>query len=107
MAHFGDFGQPRLRPEQRAAIGAVDLLFLPAGGGPTIGGEAAAAIARELEPRWVVPMHYRTHRISFLESEEEFAAAFSQVVRLDKPSFDTDELEQAQTGAVAVIPAAP
>ena len=28
IAHFGDFGQPALRDEQAAAIGAVDLVFL-------------------------------------------------------------------------------
>ena len=41
VAHFGDFGQAALRPEQRAAIGEVDLLFMPVGGGPTIGGATA------------------------------------------------------------------
>lgn len=34
-AHFGDFGQLALRPEQRAAIGAVDVVFFPVGVGPT------------------------------------------------------------------------
>ena len=43
VCHLGDFGQPALRPEQQAAIGEVDVLFLPAGAGPTVGGEAAAA----------------------------------------------------------------
>jgi L-ascorbate metabolism protein UlaG (beta-lactamase superfamily) len=52
-----------------AAIGAVDLVFLPVGGGLTIGAEGAAAIVAELGPRWAVPMHYRTHRTSFLETE--------------------------------------
>ena len=107
VAHFGDYGQAALRPEQKEAIGAVDLVFLPVGGGPTIGGAAAAEIALSLGARWAVPMHYRTHRIGFLESEGEFAAAFAQVVRLEGSSFETDELEEAETGAVAVIPAAP
>ena len=39
VVHFGDFGQAGLRREQRQALGEVDLLFLPVGGGPTIGGE--------------------------------------------------------------------
>lgn len=107
IAHFGDFGQAGLRPEQREAIGDVDLAFVPVGGGPTIGGAAAAELVGSLGARWAVPMHYRTPRIGFLESEEEFAAAFSHVQRLEGPSFDTDQLEQPQTGAVAVIPAAP
>ena len=67
LAHFGDFGQRSLRDEQAAAIGQVDLVFLPVGAGPTIGPEQAAAIVERLAPRWVVPMHYRTHRTSFLD----------------------------------------
>ncbi len=34
LCHFGDFGQTRLRAEQRAAIAEIDVLFLPVGGGP-------------------------------------------------------------------------
>jgi len=105
VAHFGDFGQAGLRPEQRRAIGAVDLLFLPVGGGPTIGAEGAAAIVAELEPRWVVPMHYRTERIDFLEPADEFLAATGEPVRLATPCFETGELPQ--DGPVAVVPAAP
>ena len=77
--HFGDFGQAGLRPEQRDAIGPVDLLFLPVGGGPTIGAAAAAEITRALDPRWVVPMHYRTPAIDFLEPADAFVAMFEQV----------------------------
>ena len=50
LCHFGDFGQAALRPEQRDAIGEIDVLFLPVGGGPTVGGAAAAAIVEELSP---------------------------------------------------------
>ena len=39
ICHFGDFGQSALRPEQREAIGEVDVLLLPVGDGPTVGGE--------------------------------------------------------------------
>jgi L-ascorbate metabolism protein UlaG (beta-lactamase superfamily) len=105
VVHFGDFGQQELRPEQRQAIGAVDLLFLPVGGGPTIGAEAAATIVNELEPRWVVPMHYRTERIGFLEPADGFLAAIGESVRLGKSTFETGELPQ--DGSVAVVPAAP
>src|SRR4051812_7945428 len=39
VCHLGDFGQSSLREEQAAAIGSVDLLFVPVGGGPTIGAD--------------------------------------------------------------------
>jgi L-ascorbate metabolism protein UlaG (beta-lactamase superfamily) len=107
VAHFGDFGQRELREEQAAAIGAVDLLFLPVGGGPTIGTAQAAAIVACLPTRWVMPMHYRTPRVDFLaESEEEFVAAMPQTARLETPAFDTTELP-SDGGPIAVVPAAP
>lgn len=37
VAHLGDLGQRALRDEQMTALGTVDLLFVPVGGGPTIG----------------------------------------------------------------------
>jgi L-ascorbate metabolism protein UlaG (beta-lactamase superfamily) len=107
VAHFGDFGQRQLREEQAAAIGAVDLLFLPVGGGPTIGAAQAGAIVSRLDARWVVPMHYRTARADFLpESEEEFVAAMPQTARLATPRFDTAELP-SDGGPIAVVPAVP
>jgi L-ascorbate metabolism protein UlaG (beta-lactamase superfamily) len=38
VCHMGDFGQAELRTEQRAAIGDIDLLFVPVGGRATIDG---------------------------------------------------------------------
>jgi L-ascorbate metabolism protein UlaG (beta-lactamase superfamily) len=106
VAHFGDFGQSELRPEQAAALEGIELLFLPVGGGPTIGAAAAAAIVEALGPRWVVPMHYRTPRIGFLETEEEFAGLMPHVERPPENAFETSELREAD-GALAVVPAAP
>jgi L-ascorbate metabolism protein UlaG (beta-lactamase superfamily) len=106
IAHFGDFGQSELREEQATAIGEVDLLFLPVGGGPTIGAAGAAAITERIGPSWVVPMHYRTARTDFLETEEEFVGLMPQVERLTAPVFDIAELPGSQ-GPMAVVPAAP
>ncbi len=106
VAHFGDFGQTALRDEQAQAIGQVDLLFLPVGGGPTLDAEQAAAVAARIGPRWIVPMHYRTPRISFLETVEPFLELMPHVTRLDAPAFDTDEHE-ADERPLVVVPAVP
>jgi L-ascorbate metabolism protein UlaG (beta-lactamase superfamily) len=106
VAHFGDFGQASLRPEQAAALEGTELAFLPVGGGPTIGPKAAAEIVDALEPRWVVPMHYRTPRIGFLDTEEEFVSLMPRVERLEEPGFDTADLPDAD-GPLVVVPAAP
>jgi L-ascorbate metabolism protein UlaG (beta-lactamase superfamily) len=106
VAHFGDFGQLALRPEQRVHLDGIDLLFLPVGGGPTIDGPTAAAIAKDLAPSWVVPMHYKTERINFLDTEESFVDAMPKAVRLPSTSFDTADLEKGSEPLV-IVPAAP
>jgi L-ascorbate metabolism protein UlaG (beta-lactamase superfamily) len=106
VAHLGDLGQGALRDEQAEAIGSVDLLFVPVGGGPTIGAEQARAIVDRLAPRWVVPMHYRTPRVDFLEGPEAFLERMPRVARLDASWFETAELEDGE-GPLAVVPAAP
>jgi L-ascorbate metabolism protein UlaG (beta-lactamase superfamily) len=93
ICHLGDFGQPALRPEQREAMGPVDVLFVPVGGGPTIGGVAAAELVRSLAPRLVVPMHYRTAAVNFLEPPDEFLEAFGLgVQRLDTSEAVAEDL---------------
>lgn len=105
VCHMGDFGQSALREEQAAAIGELDLLFLPVGGGPTIGAERARETAARLSPRWIVPMRYRTPRIGFLETADEFLALHEQVVKLQRPTFETDELpDGASRGRRAGLP---
>ncbi len=106
VAHLGDLGQHELRPEQLAALGRVDLLFAPVGGGPTIGAEQATRIAALLGARVVVPMHYRTERIDFLEPVDAFAALAARVERLPRPVFELDDLPAGEHPLVAV-PAAP
>jgi L-ascorbate metabolism protein UlaG (beta-lactamase superfamily) len=106
VSHFGDFGQRVLREEQAAAVGELDLLIIPVGGGPTIGAAQAALIVERLSPRWVVPMHYRTSRINFLEPVDDFLERFSHVERLSEPVFDTGSLPPTD-GPLIVVPAAP
>jgi L-ascorbate metabolism protein UlaG (beta-lactamase superfamily) len=106
IAHLGDLGQPALRPEQLAAIGPVDLAFVPVGGGFTIDAETATEVAVALGAPVIVPMHYRTHRIDFLTDVEPFAALAPRVHRLPTSSFVVEELPEVD-GPLVVIPAAP
>jgi L-ascorbate metabolism protein UlaG (beta-lactamase superfamily) len=88
ICHLGDLGQTGLRHEQRAAVGEVDILFVPVGGGPTIGGERAADVVRELAPRVVVPMHYRTAAVNFLDPPDAFLEALGVGVTQVENTFD-------------------
>ena len=105
VAHFGDFGQRALRDEQAEAIGAVDLVFVPVGGDVTLDAVQAAEVVERLRPRWIVPMHYRTHRVDFLDTVDPFLERMAHVLRLDGSTFDTAELP-AQA-PLTIVPAAP
>ncbi len=59
VCHMGDLGHP-LTAEQVAAIDSVDVLMLPVGGVSTIDATQAAEVVRRLEPKIVIPMHYKT-----------------------------------------------
>jgi L-ascorbate metabolism protein UlaG (beta-lactamase superfamily) len=105
ISHFGDFGQSALRPEQREAIGEVDVLLLPVGDGPTVGGERAAAVVRALRPRLVVPHHYRTDAVSFLDPPDAFLDALgARIERLDGPELEVDQYLGTAEQPIVVLP---
>jgi L-ascorbate metabolism protein UlaG (beta-lactamase superfamily) len=106
VAHLGDLGQRALRDEQAQALGTVDVLFVPVGGGPTIGAEQATEVAARLGARVVVPMHYRTERIDFLEPVDPFVQRAARVERLASAAFELEALPPAD-GPLVVVPAAP
>jgi L-ascorbate metabolism protein UlaG (beta-lactamase superfamily) len=66
----------------------------------------AAEIAATSGARIIVPMHYRTERVDFLEPVDDFLARAARVERVDAPVFDTDALPSGSDPLV-VVPAAP
>ena len=72
VCHLGDLGHV-LTAEQVEEIGSVDVLLLPVGGVSTINAPMAAEVVRQIEPKVVVPMHYKTSALSReLEPVERF-----------------------------------
>ncbi len=63
FCHLGDLGHT-LSSRQIEEIGNVDILLVPVGGGTTLGAPLATAVVRQLEPKIVVPMHYKTERLT-------------------------------------------
>jgi L-ascorbate metabolism protein UlaG (beta-lactamase superfamily) len=102
VCHMGDFGQPALREEQRAALGEIDVLFVPVGGGPTIDPGQAVAVTRELGARWIVPMHYRTPAFDLVGPVEPFLDAFDDVQHLDGPEAVIDAADRPERPRVVV-----
>lgn len=89
--HLGDQGCP-LTKEQAEAIGACDLLLLPIGGTFTLDPAGAKAAADLLNPRVILPMHYREGGKGFEElcTADDFAALYpaESVHRYTESSFE-------------------
>jgi L-ascorbate metabolism protein UlaG (beta-lactamase superfamily) len=62
VCHLGDLGHV-LNTEQVEEMENVDVLLLPVGGVSTINATMAAEVVRQLEPKVVVPMHYKTEAL--------------------------------------------
>jgi L-ascorbate metabolism protein UlaG (beta-lactamase superfamily) len=94
VCHLGDLGHV-LTAEQVEELGDVDVLLLPVGGVSTINAPMAAEVVRQLEPKVVVPMHYKTEALSWeLEPVERFLKEIGveQVVSQPKLSFTKSSL---------------
>jgi L-ascorbate metabolism protein UlaG (beta-lactamase superfamily) len=59
VCHLGDIGHVPT-PEQVEELSGVDILLAPVGGTNTIDAAAAAETISLLEPKLVIPMHYKT-----------------------------------------------
>ncbi|KKS66028.1 MAG: hypothetical protein UV34_C0002G0009 [Parcubacteria group bacterium GW2011_GWB1_42_6] len=59
ICHLGDLGEKKLADEEVEKIGDVDILMIPVGGEKTIDAEEATEIINQIDPRIVIPMHYK------------------------------------------------
>lgn len=87
-AHLGDLGC-ELTPEQTKLLKSVDALLIPVGGYYTIDADQAYAIVSALNPRVVIPMHYRSDRFGYpvIGRLEAFTTRCSDVI-----TYNTDTL---------------
>jgi L-ascorbate metabolism protein UlaG (beta-lactamase superfamily) len=68
VCHLGDLGH-ELQEKHVQEIGTVDVLLIPVGGVYTINAETAVKVINELNPSYVIPMHYKSE----LHTSEQFA----------------------------------
>lgn len=77
VAHFGDLGC-ELTPQQLEELKGLDVAMIPVGGFYTIGPEEAKALMDVIQPKVVIPMHYRMGDIG-LEAVAELDAFLALV----------------------------
>jgi L-ascorbate metabolism protein UlaG (beta-lactamase superfamily) len=72
LCHLGDLTEP-LTTRHINELSPVDVLLLPTGGGCTLAVDRIVQTMRDLDPKVVIPMHYRIPNISVeLESVDVF-----------------------------------
>jgi len=79
ICHMGDFGQKELTQQQKEKLLPVDILMIPVGGTYTIEPKEAVQIINEIEPKFVIPMHYFVEGLKIkLAKVDEFLKAFGE-----------------------------
>ena len=74
IVHCGDLGA--FDADDVAWLRGADVLLVPVGGTWTLDGAGAADLVRQVQPRWVVPMHAADPRVDLaLRPSEDFLAA--------------------------------
>lgn len=97
IVHLGDLGQAKLSEEQIAQIGQTDILLIPIGSIYTIDAKAASDIVSQLEPKIIIPMHYKIDGLKFeLEGVDGFLKEMGAegVVSVPKLSISKEKLPE-------------
>jgi len=63
ICHLGDLGE-NLNEKQLENINGVDILMIPVGGNYTIDGKVAAEVAKKIDPKMIIPMHFKVKGLS-------------------------------------------
>jgi len=105
VCHLSDFGQKELTSEQLEKIGEVDILMIPVGGNYTIGPKEAATIVSQVEPKVVIPMHYKLPGLKLdIEGVDKFLKIMGQEAVAIEPKLKVSlkDLPQEETKIVVL-----
>ncbi len=73
VCHLGDLNIVPTQAQVEEALGEVDVLLIPVGGGDTLNAAQAAEVVSLLEPHVVIPMHFHNPDITLkLDSVNKF-----------------------------------
>ncbi|MEK7158973.1 MAG: MBL fold metallo-hydrolase [Patescibacteria group bacterium] len=101
VLHLGDLGTA-LSDQQLEKIGEVDVLLIPVGGKYTINAAEAAEVVRQIEPRIVIPMHYKTPELKIeIDGLDKFKKEMGgKFETLDKLKVSKKDLPQDEVKVV-------
>lgn len=90
VCHLGDLGH-KLTSDQLEELEGVDILLVPVGGVYTLGPQEAAEVVLQLEPKIIIPMHYKTPGLN-PQIFEKLSGVEKFVEKLGEPTLNQPKL---------------
>jgi len=105
VAHFGDIGCP-LPAEDLKQLTGLDAVMIPVGGFFTMEPAGIAALLQKIQPRVVIPMHYRSDTFGYdkIGRLEAFLAYCTNVRYYDTDEITITKALEAQAAVLAFQP---
>lgn len=106
LAHLGDLGQKNLNDVQLEQLRGADILFIPIGGTFTLDARDASQIVSQIEPRLIIPMHYKIPGLKFnLDSADKFIKEMGlKPEEAEKLKVNKKDLPEEETRLVVLKP---
>ena len=101
VAHLGDLGC-ELTPDQLYQLMDLDVLMIPVGGFYTIGPDEAWDLIEAIQPRVIIPMHYKLGNIG-LEKVAELSDFLVQIEEYNEYPGNTITVDKKTEAQVAVL----
>jgi len=99
VAHLGDLGTVLDNAQLEKLVG-TDVLLIPVGGKYTLDAKAAVEVISQIEPRIVIPMHYKTEGLKIdLDPIEKFikeiglTPTYEEKLKISKKDLPVEDME--------------
>ncbi len=99
IVHLGDLGAP-LDNSQLEKLAGTDILLIPVGGKYTLDAKGAVEVISQLEPRIIIPMHYKIEGLKIdIDPIEKFVKelgiepTYEEKLKISKKDLPQEEME--------------
>lgn len=99
VTHLGDLGHA-LTDAQLEKLAGTDILLIPVGGVHSLDAKKAVEVISQIEPRIIIPMHYKTKDIKYdLDPVEKFikeiglTPTYEEKLKISKKDLPTEDME--------------
>ena len=106
LGFLGSLKQKQLTESQLSELEEVDILFVPVGGKIVCDAEEAVVIVNQIEPRFVIPMHFEQRGLKMgLNKVDQFLKELgAKRVEQEKLTLKKSDLAGEQTEVVVLSP---